>query len=118
MQNGAATRRHGVNPHHGRAHANPRHFSLKRALKLTIKMGNVCRGATHIKTDDTVETRHTARLHHADNATGRARQNRILALKHIRCRQPAGRLHEHELAARALRAKFARHLIDITAQDG
>ena len=51
LQQRAPTRGHGVDAHHGRAHAHPCHLGFELALKLTRKMAHVSRGAAHVKAD-------------------------------------------------------------------
>ena len=48
-QDGAATRRHSVDAHHGRAHAHAGHLGLELALKLAGKVRHVGGSAAHVK---------------------------------------------------------------------
>ena len=122
LQQRAPTRGHGVDAHHGRAHAHPCHLGFELALKLTRKMAHVSRGAAHVKANHpggAVQTlamgkRQLCRAGHAHNAARRARQNRVLALKRMGIGQAARRLHEVQGHARHLTG----HLLDIAAQDG
>jgi hypothetical protein len=69
---------------------------LEGALVVAVAMGDIGRGAAHVEADDLVEARKPCRLDHADDAAGRAGQDRILALEHVCGRQSAGRHHEHQ----------------------
>jgi hypothetical protein len=118
VQDRSATCRHRVNAHHGRTHAHARHFGFEGAFELAVIVGNVRRGAAHVETDQLAEAGHAARLDHADHAAGGAGQDGVLALEQFCCRQPAGRLHEHQPAVGAFGAKLACDLVHVPAQDG
>jgi hypothetical protein len=77
-------------------------------------VGHVGGSAPHVETDHLVVTGQARGARHADDAAGRAGQDRVLALEHPGVGQAAGRLHEEQLHARHL----GRHLLDIAAQDG
>ncbi len=113
VQDRAAAGRHRVDAHHGRTHAHPGHQGLEGALVFAVVVGHVGRGAAHVEGDDLVEAAHGRGLHGADDAAGRAGQDRVLALEQAGVGQPAVRLHEHEPRI----AQFARHLIHIAPQD-
>ena len=88
-----------VNAHHRCAHAHACDLGLKGTLIVAIEMGNVGRGAAHVKADDFVEPGHGAGLDRAHHPAGRAGQYRVLAGKQPGIGQPAGRLHKHQPAA-------------------
>ena len=111
----AAARRHRVDLHHRRAHAHAGDHRLEGPLVLAGVVRDVGRGAAHVEADDLVEARHRRGAHHADDAAGRARQDRILALEAPRVGEPAVRLHER--ASRAVAAARRATAIDIAAQD-
>ena len=110
----AAARGHGVDAHHRRAHAHAGHLRLERALELAGEVRHVGRRTAHVEADDVAEVGQLRRAHHADDAAGRAGQDRVLALERVRVGQAARRLHEEQLHA----GHLARHLFDVAAQDG
>ncbi len=110
----AAAGGHGVDVHHRRAHAHARHHRLEAALVFAGVMRHVGRGAAHVEADDLVEPAHLRRAHRADDAAGRARQDRILALEAPRIGKAAIRLHEQQPRP----AELAGDAVDIAAQDG
>ena len=112
-QHRATAGRHGVDTHHRRAHPHSRYLGFKLALELTREMRHVGRGATHVKTDDTCLAGNGRRTRHANDATGRAAQDGVLALETGRIGQATRRLHEIQAHARHL----LRHLLHITTQD-
>ena len=122
LQQRAPTCGHGVDAHHGRAHAHPCHLGFELALKLTRKMAHVSRGAAHVKANHpggaiqsfAMGKRQLGRAGHAHNATRWPRQNRILALEGMGIGQATRGLHEVQRHARHLTG----HLLDIAAQDG
>jgi hypothetical protein len=103
-----------VNAHHRRAHAHPGHLGFKLSLELPGKVRHIGGCAAHVKPNHLVVPRQLRRARHAHNAARRAAQNRVLAREHLRVREAARRLHEHQLHTR----HFTGHLVDITAQDG
>ncbi len=113
MQDRAATRRHRVDRHHRRAHAHAGHLGLERALEPAGVQRDVGRGAAHVEADDVVQPGHRRGARGADDAAGRARQDRVLALEGVRLRQAAVRLHEIQPRA----GQLAGHQIDVAAQD-
>ena len=60
------------------------------------EMRHVGGGAPHVEADQALEARRAAALDHPDHAARRPRQDRVLALEQLGCRQAAGRGHEHE----------------------
>ncbi len=96
MQDRAAARRDRVDAHHRRAHAHAGDLGVEGALVFAVIMGDVGRGAAHVEADDLVEAGELRRLDHADDAAGRAGQQRVLALEHVGGGQPARRHHEHQ----------------------
>ena len=118
MQDGTATGCNRVDAHHRRAHTNTGHFGFKGTFKLAVKMRDVRRRAAHVKSDQLLKTRHATGFNHADDTTGRTRQDCVLALEQFGRGQSAGGLHEHQAAAGTFGAELGCHLIDIAAQDG
>ena len=113
MQHRTATGRHGVDRHHGRTDAHAGHRRLERPLERAVVERHVGRCAAHVEADDPVEPRPLRRARRADDAAGRAGQDRVLAAERRRLRQPATRLHEIQLHA----GQLARHLVDVAPQD-
>ena len=83
-----------MNLHDRRAQADACDFSLKRALVLTCKVRHVSRRATHVKANHLVETRKLRYSCRTHNTARRAGKDRVLALKLVCVREPAGALHE------------------------
>ena len=90
-QHRAATRSHGVDAHHRRAHPHAGNLGLESALELAGKVAHVGRGAAHVEADhaqrgvgvgigvgvgvgtaNQVIARELRGSHHADDAAGRA----------------------------------------------
>ncbi len=100
MQDRAAARRHGMDQHHRRTHANARDLRLEGALVLAVEMRDVGRSAAHVEADQAMEAGLAPGLGHADDPAGRSRKNGVLALKQIGGGEPARRHHEHQAGAR------------------
>ena len=113
LQHRATACRHRVDGHHRRAQAHTGHLGFKLALKSAGKVRHVGGRAAHVKADHPLAARLLRGARHADNAAGRAGQNRVLASKGLRIGQPARGLHEQQRHARHL----GRHLVHIAAQD-
>ena len=124
-QDGAATRRHSVDAHHGRAHAHAGHLGLELALKLAGKVRHVGGSAAHVKANHPhcgIGRKRLARLgqsqlrgaSHADNAARRAAEDGILAGKLPGPGQAARGLHKEQRHA----GHLGRHLGHVAAQDG
>src|ERR1700733_7025386 len=96
-----------MNAHHGRTHSDASDLSLKFALDLTGKVGHVCRGPSHVEADNFVKSRGLPGSHHPYDPSGRAGQNRILALEARGLRESAVRLHERQTNARHLGGDLA-----------
>ena len=96
MQHRAAARRDGMDAHHRRADAHAGDFGVEGALVVAVIVGDVGRGAAHVEADDLLEAGEPGRLDHADDAAGRAGQDRILALEAVGSGKAAGRHHEHQ----------------------
>ena len=90
----AAARGHGVDAHHRRAQPDARDLGDERALVLAGVVGDVGRRAAHVEADDAVEAGEPRHLDRADDAAGRARQDRVLALEPVRVGEAARALHE------------------------
>jgi hypothetical protein len=114
LEDRAAARRHGVDAHHGCAHAHAGHLGLELALELAGVMRDVGGGAAHVEADHLGMAGKRRRAGHAHDAAGRAAQDGVLALEHMRVGQAARRLHEEQLHARHL----AGDLLHVAAQDG
>ena len=139
MEDRAAAGRDRVDAHHRRAHAHAGDLGLEGALVGAVIVGDVGRGAAHVEADDLVEAGELGRLGHADDAAGRAGQDRVLALEAVGGGEAAGGHHEDQAgawssrgpsrracrrtprAARAIsargRGQAPRHLLDIARQD-
>ncbi len=113
MQDRAAARGHGVDRHHRRAHAHAGHLGLERPLEGAGIQRHVGGGAAHVEADDPIQPGHGGGARGADDAAGRAGQDRVLALEAVRLRQPAVGLHEEQPHA----VQLAGHLVDVAAQD-
>ncbi len=109
----SAAGRHGVNAHHRRPQPHPGDFGDECALVFARVVGDVGRRATHVEADDLVEAREARHLHRTDDATGRARQDRVLALEAMCLGQPARGLHELQ----ADPGQLGLHLRDVAPQD-
>ena len=109
----SAAGRHGVDLHHRRPDPHARDLGVERPLERAGIMGDVGRGAAHVEADDPVEARQRRGPGGADDAAGRAGEDRVLALEQARVDQPAIALHEHQphVAGRGGDA------VDIGAQD-
>ena len=94
MQDRPAPRGDSVDAHHRGADADTGHFGVKRPFIFARRMRHVGRGAAHVKADNLGVARLSRRLHHADHATRRAGQDRVLALKPAGPGQPTRRHHE------------------------
>ena len=91
-----------MDAHHRRTHANASDLRFELALELAREVAHVGRSAAHVEADHALLTGDLRGARHADDATRRARQNRVLALKAMRVREAAGRLHEVQRHARQL----------------
>ena len=114
LQQRAATRRHGVDAHHGGTHANTGHLGFELALEGACVMAHIGGGAPHVETDDLGVPGQAGRARHAHDPAGWPGQDRVLALKHVGVSEAAGRLHEEQAHPR----HFGRHLVHITAKNG
>ena len=117
MQDRAAAGRDRVDQHHRRPHAHAGDLRLEGALVGAVEMGDVGRGAAHVEADDAREPRRAPRLDHADDAAGRARQDRVLALEQLGGGEAAGRHHEGEARAGARDVELLRHLRHVARED-
>ena len=120
MQDRAAAGSHRVDAHHRRADTHARDFRIQRPLVGAGIVGDIGRGAAHVEADDLFLAGQARGFGHADDAAGRARQDRILALEEIGGGEPTRRHHELQrrrggiLCAGAERAGDA---ADIARQD-
>ena len=85
----SAACRDGMDEHHRRAHAHARDHALEGALIHSVEMANICRGAAHVEADDARKACQSRRLHRADHAACRSRQDGVLAFEQMRRGQPA-----------------------------
>ena len=113
MKDRAATSRHGIDRHHRGAHPHPGDRGFERPLEATVIKRDVGRGAAHVEADDAIQTGHGSRARGADNATGGAGQDRVLALEAAGLGQSAVGLHEIKPCA----GQFRRHLIDVAPEN-
>ena len=97
MKDRAAARGNGVDQHHRRADAYPRHHALEGPLIGAVVMADIGGGAAHVEADDLGEACQVCRLHRAHDAAGRPRQNRVLALEQRGGSEPTRGLHEEEV---------------------
>ena len=112
MQNRTTARGDSVNRHHRRAQTHTRDLRVEFALEFSREMRDIGRGAAHVEADQFVESGGSGRLHHADNAAGRAGKDGILAVKLVCVGQAAVRLHEHQSRI----GQFSCDAINITPQ--
>jgi hypothetical protein len=120
LQNRAATRRHGVDVHHRRAHPHPGDLGHEDPLVFPGVVADIGRGAAHVEADDLLEPGDLGGADTADHAARGAGENGVLALEHARIGEAAGGLHEHQLAPDILGCiaiEGRRDPIDIAAQD-
>ena len=117
VQDRPAARRHGMNAHHRRPHADARHLRVEGALELAVEMRDVGRRAAHVEADDAPEAGHAAGLHHADDTAGRAGEDGVLALEQPGRGQAARRHHEHEPRPALAGLERESDLVDVAAQD-
>ena len=117
-QDRAAACRDGMDAHHRRAHPHARDLGLEGPLIGACVVADIGRGPAHVEADQLVEAGGLGGAHHADDAAGGAREDRVLALEQRSVGQAAIRLHEHQrLAAAPRRAQRVADLLDIAAQD-
>ena len=109
----AAAGGHGVDLHHRRPDAHAGDLGVEGALEGAGIVGDVGRGAAHVEADDPLEPGQRRGLGGADDAAGRAGQDRVLALEQPRVDQPAIALHEHQPHV----AGLGGDAVDIGAQD-
>ena len=110
----AAARRHRVDLHHRRPHADPGHLGLEGALVLAGVVRHVGGGAAHVEADDMVETGDGRGLDRAHDTPRRSREDGVLALEAMGVHEPAVGLHEHEPHI----AELGRHPVHVGPQDG
>ena len=113
----AAAGRDRVDPHHRRAQPDARDLRHERAFVLAGVVRDVGRGPAHVEADDPIETGEARNLDGADDAAGRTRQDRVLALEEPRVGEPPRRLHELQPHAPGPTVEIAGDLVDIATQD-
>ena len=106
--------RHGMNLQQRRAQSHTGNFRVEHALVLAGVVSDVGRGTPHIEADDPIESRGGRGPRCPDDATRRARQDRVLAMELLCIDQPAGRLHELQLHT----GQFRCDLIHVSPQYG
>ena len=104
----STARRDGMDQHHRRADAHACDHALEGPLVHPVEMADIGGGAAHVEADDAGEARKPRRLHRADHAACRARQDGVLALEQMRRGQPARRLHERGVWFRLRRTRAPR----------
>src|SRR5690606_5164228 len=70
---------HGVDVEHGRAQPDAGHLLVVDPLELPGVVGDVGRGAAHVEADHAVEPGELGQAYHADQPTGRAGEDGVLA---------------------------------------
>ena len=113
IQDRAAACRNSMNLHDWRAHPDAGNLGIKGTLKLTGIMGDIGRGATHVKADNFTKARHRRRADGTNNAACRTGKNTVFTAKPSGIGEPAIGLHEHELGI----TQLARHLSNIVCKD-
>ena len=83
VQDRAAARRHGMDLHHGRAHAHAGHLGFEGPLVLAVVVRHIRGRAAHIEGDDLVHAAHSRRADRTDDAARRTRKDGVLALKEL-----------------------------------
>ncbi len=86
-----------VHQHHRRPNTNTGDLCFLRALQVPAEMAHVGRGATHVEPDDPIEPGRCRGPHHADDATGRPGEQRVLSLEPMGLGEPPTRLHERQV---------------------
>jgi hypothetical protein len=81
VQDRPAASRDRVDRHHGCAHAHAGHLGFECTFELTGVECHIGRGSTHVKADNQIEPGHSGRASGPDDASGRARQDGVLALE-------------------------------------
>ncbi|CKU30688.1 Uncharacterised protein [Mycobacterium tuberculosis] len=112
MQNRPAAGGHRVDVQHRRAQPDPGNLGREDAFVLAGVVRHVGRGAAHVEANNMIEAGQRRHPHHADDAAGRTRQNRVLAAEVPGLRQPPVGLHEHQSHTPHL----VGHLVDVSAQ--
>ena len=103
-----------VNAQHRRPHPHTGYLGLVLPLELAGEVRHVGGRAAHVEPDDLTEPGRGAAAGHADDAAGRAGQDRVLAPEPARVGQPAVGLHEQHSHPRQL----GRHPVNVAGQDG
>jgi hypothetical protein len=114
VKDGAAARRHGVDRHHGRAHAHPCHRRLEQPLEGAVVERDVRAGAAHVEADDPRQPSALRRSRGPHDAAGWPGEDCILTLEPARLGQVAAALHEVQSNAVQLRGD----LRDVAPEDG
>ena len=109
--------RHGVDVDHGGTHPHTGDLRLVGALQLAGEVRDVGRRSAHVESHEPVETGGAGRADHADDPSGGAREQGVLALERTRVGEPAVRLHEHQTWPVAVRAQVTIDPVDVLAQD-
>ncbi len=112
VQHRTAAGRDRVDGQHRRAQPYPGHLGLVLPLELSREVRDVGGRAAHVESDHPVEARRARGAGHADDAAGRAGQDRVLAAERRGLGQPAVGLHEQHPDA----GEFGGHLIHVAAQ--
>ena len=112
-----STRGDGVDVDHRGPYPYAGDLGFEDTLELACVVGDVGGRTAHVEADLTVEARGRRRLDHADDATGRSAQERVLALEAVGIGQPTVRLHEHELGPGPVGTQPRIDPVDIASQD-
>ena len=113
VQHRAAARGHGVDGQHGGPHPDPGDLRLVLALEVPRVVRHVGRRAAHVEPDHLGEAGVLCGSRHADDAAGRAGQDRVLAAEAGRVGQAAVGLHEQEPDV----LELGRHLSYVSLQN-
>jgi hypothetical protein len=106
-----------VNGEHRGADAHAGDFGFEGALVGAVETRDVSGCAAHVEADDFGEACGARCLGHADDATGRAREDRILAAEIARDGEAAARTHEAQALVLGEAAKLARDTVNVATQN-
>ena len=112
----STARRDGMDQHHRRADAHACDHALEGPLVHAVEMADIGGGAAHVEADDAGEACEPRRLHRADHAACRPRQDGVLAVEQMRRGQPARGLHEEEFGFACLGRERRGDPIDISSE--
>ncbi len=114
VQDGPAAGRDRMDGQHRGAHPDAGDLRLVLPLQLPREVGHVGGRAAHVEADDPGKAGRPRRLGHADDAAGRAGQDRVLAAEARRAGKATVGLHEQQPDA----AQLGGDLIHVALEDG